>query len=58
MIILKNILTIIFLLLAIVYGFTNIVKAFRGQRISSIEIWLMAIGIAGFIALHSGLIKF
>lgn len=48
----KNILRIIFLLLAIVYGFSNTIKAVRGQRIGSIAVWLMAIGIVGFIAIQ------
>ena len=43
------------LLLAILYGFSNIAKLIRGQRISSIQVFLMAIGIVGFIAIQFNL---
>lgn len=46
----NTILKIIFLLLAIMYGFSNVVKAFKGLEINDVQIMLMAIGIVGFIA--------
>lgn len=58
MTVLKNILRIIFLLLAIIYGFANTIKAIRGHNISAGAISLMAIGIVGFIAIQFEWIKF
>ena len=46
------ILKCICLLLAIVYGFSNIVKSFRGHSVSDFQMWAMAIGIVGFIYLQ------
>lgn len=43
-------LKIIFLVIAVAYTYSNTVKTFRGQGISSRNIFLMAIGIVGFIA--------
>ena len=37
------------LVVGIVYGFSNIVKAKRGQGIGFIQIVLMALGIVGFV---------
>lgn len=42
----------IFLLVAIMYTFSNIVRAFRNQPISNTQIILMAAGIVGFIYLQ------
>ena len=46
----KNILTIIFMLLGITYTFGNVVRANRGLAISDGQVWLMGIGIVGTIA--------
>lgn len=40
------------LFFAIVYGFSNLVKAFRKLRISNAQLFLMGIGIVGFIYLQ------
>ena len=42
------------LLLAVgcVYGFSNIGKLIRGQTIYSVRIWLMVIGLIGFVTIH------
>lgn len=40
------------LALAIIYGFSNIVKAFRNFNIGTIQVLLMTIGIVGFIYLQ------
>ena len=42
------------LLLAIVYTFVNVVKAFRGLDITSGAVWLMATSIVGYIVLEFG----
>ena len=47
-----------FLLLAITYGTSNLVKilfGLTGHRvcISSFQIWAMAVGIVGFVLLHN-----
>ena len=42
----------VFLLLAIVYGFSNVVKAFRKLKIYNAQLFLMGIGIVGFIYLQ------
>lgn len=49
----KNILTIIFALLGLVYGFNNIGRLFFKERISGFQILAMAIGIVGFFACTS-----
>lgn len=41
----------IFLVLAIVYGFTCFGRLFRGQEVHMGQILLMAVGIAGFVLL-------
>lgn len=46
------ILKCICLLLAIVYGFSNTVKAFRKMNVSEFQMWAMGIGIVGFIYLQ------
>lgn len=46
------IMKIIFLLYAIVYGFGNIVRAFRGTAIHSLQLVLMSVGIVGFIVIQ------
>lgn len=46
------IIKIISLAIAILYGFSNIVRAFRGQKISSLQMLLMTIGIVGFIVIQ------
>ena len=46
----NTILKIIFLIIAVIYFYSNTAKVFRGQAISSFQIILMAIGIVGFIA--------
>lgn len=46
----KNILTIIFMLLGIIYGFSNLVRLLYKQSISGPQICLMAIGIVGSFA--------
>lgn len=46
------ILKCICLFLAILYGFSNTVKAFRNMNISSMQLLLMTIGIVGFIYLQ------
>ena len=42
------------LLLAVgcVYGFSNIGKLMRSQEIYGSQIWLMVIGIIGFVTIH------
>lgn len=40
------------LFLAIVYGFSNVVKAFRNLKIYNAQLFLMGIGIVGFIYLQ------
>ena len=42
------------LLLAIVYTFVNVVKAFRGLDITSGAVWLMATSIVGYVVLEFG----
>lgn len=37
--------------IAIAYGFSNIVKVFRGKAVSAPCIWMMAIGIVGYVLL-------
>lgn len=37
------------LLLAIIYGFSNVAKFARNQTIHGVQIFLMAVGIVGFI---------
>lgn len=46
------ILKAIFLLWAIVYGFGNICRAANKQDISAMQMWLMGIGVVGFITLQ------
>ena len=46
------ILKCICLLLAIVYGFSNTVKAFRKMNVSEFQMLAMGIGIVGFIYLQ------
>lgn len=46
----KNILTIIFMLLGIAYTFSNVIRAFYKQSVSGFQIWAMAIGIVGTVA--------
>lgn len=46
------ILKTIFLLVGIVYTFSNVVKAFRGKYISALTIWVMAIGITGYLLIE------
>lgn len=53
-----NALKMIFLLIAIVYTFSNAIKAKRGHPIKGFNIVLMAIGIVGFIAMLLGWISF
>lgn len=48
----ENIIKCIFLFLAITYGFSNTVKAFRKMAISEAQMFLMGIGIVGFIYLQ------
>lgn len=40
------------LFLAIVYGFGNVVRTFRGQTIHSPQVLLMGLGIVGYILLE------
>lgn len=42
----------IFLLMTIVYTFSNIVKAVRGQHIGAFGLWAMGIGIVGTVLLN------
>ena len=42
----------VFLFLAILYGFSNAVKAFCKLNISNIQLILMTIGIVGFVYLQ------
>ena len=44
-----NAVKFIYLFLAIFFGFSNIVKAFRGLAITNTQLFLMAIGIVGYI---------
>ena len=46
-----DLLKYICLFLAIIYTFSNTVKAFRGLPISSPQLWLMGIGIVGYLIL-------
>ena len=39
----------IFLVVAIAFIFSNVVKAIRGNRITNYEIWIMANAIVGFL---------
>ena len=48
----RTIFKIIFLVLAIVYTFSNIVKTIRNQNLEASPIWMMAIGIVGFLAIQ------
>ena len=41
-----------FLLLGIVYGFSNTVKAFRNQSVGEFQMWAMGLGIVGFVTMH------
>ena len=45
----------IFLTIAIVYTFSNVVKGLRGLGITDGQLWLMAIGIVGYIVTSSNL---
>ena len=40
------------LFVAIMYGFGNVVRAFRNQTISGFQIFLMAGGIVGYVLLE------
>ena len=42
----------LFLFLAIMYGFSNTVKAFRKHSIGNSQLFLMTIGIVGFVWLE------
>ena len=42
-------LKLVCLLVGVIYGFSNTVKATRGQGIGFIQIVLMALGIVGFV---------
>lgn len=46
------ILKIIFLIMAVMYGYSNTAKVFKGQRVTGIQIFLMALGIVGFVSIH------
>lgn len=50
----KMILAIKFICLvfAIVYGYSNTAKVFRGQSVTDMQMFLMGIGIAGFVFLQ------
>lgn len=45
------ILKIVFLFLAVMYGYSNTFRAIKGQAVSTIQILLMTIGIVGFIVI-------
>ena len=46
----NTILKIIFLIIAIAYCYSNTARIFKGQAVCSFQIFLMAIGIVGFIS--------
>lgn len=46
------ILKFICLLLAVLYGYSNTVKAIYGQNVSSAQMLFMGLGVAGFIFLQ------
>jgi len=46
----NTILKIIFLIIAIMYSYSNTARICKGQGVSGSQIFLMAIGIVGFIA--------
>jgi hypothetical protein len=46
----NTILKIIFLIVAIAYSYSNTARIIKGQGVSSVQVFLMAIGIVGFIA--------
>ena len=46
----NTILKIIFLIIAVAYGYSNTARIFKGQGVSGFRVYLMAIGIVGFIA--------
>lgn len=46
----NTILKIIFLIIAILYSYSNTAKICKGQAVSNAQMLLMAIGIVGFIA--------
>lgn len=52
--VMTNVFKIIFLVLAILYGFGNLVRIKYRQAISSAQMFLMTIGIVGFIVLQFG----
>lgn len=47
-----NILKYVFLIMAIVYGFSNITKVIYKKSITSPQLLFMAIGIVGFISIQ------
>lgn len=40
------------LVIGCVYGFSNIGKLFYKQQIGGLQIWMMCLGIVGFIMIH------
>ncbi len=54
----NSILKCVFLVFAIVYGFSCFGRLFRKQGVSTNAMFLMAIGIVGFIAFQFGWLAF
>ena len=50
--IIEIVLKCVFLFLGISYGFTCFGRLFRGERVHSLQTFLMAIGIVGFVAIQ------
>lgn len=50
----RKIIFLVFIVFAIVYSFSNICKAVRGQGIGTKNIWIMALSWAGIIAYFMG----
>lgn len=49
------IMKLLFLVVAIVYTFSNFTKLIRGQKIYALNMWIMAISIVGFGYLQFGI---